>query len=145
MTSPEITSPISITPVPTLRSIQVTNVALVLASAGVMAYFVSRAAAIGCLVGGGVVIANMFLLAVLGRFALSAARQSGGVSRIGLIALPLKVALVVGLIYVVFARIHIDGLGFATGVLTQMTAIIIETGRMTLRKKRTDSGIPEGF
>jgi hypothetical protein len=145
MTTPEIASPVPSTSMPTLLSIQMTNVVLVLASAGVMACFVSRAAAIGCLVGGGVVIANMFLLAVLGRFALSAARRSGGVSRIGLLALPLKVALVVGLIYVVFARIHIDGLGFATGVLTQMTAIIIETGRVTLRKNRTDSGIPEEF
>ena len=27
----------------------------------------------------------------------------------------------VGLIYVVFAHIHIDGLGFALGVLTQVT------------------------
>jgi hypothetical protein len=49
------------------------------------------------------------------------------------------------LIYVVFARIHLDGVGFATGVLTQMTAIIIETGRVTLRKNRTGSGIPEEF
>ncbi len=143
MSSLEVTSSVPIAQMPTLRSIQVTNFALVLASASLMAYFVSRAAAIGCLVGGGVVIVNMLLLAVLGRFALSAARQSGGVSRLGLIALPLKVALVVGLIYVVFARIHIDGLGFATGVLTQMTAIIIETGRTNFRKNRTDSGIPE--
>jgi hypothetical protein len=143
MTSPETTSSFPLTQVPTIWSIQATNLVLVVLSAGLMAYFVSRAAAIGCLVGGGVVIANMFLLAALGRFALSAARQSGGVSRLGLIALPLKVALVVGLIYLVFARVHIDGLGFATGVLTQVTAIIIETGRMSFRKNRTDSGIPE--
>ena len=128
---------------PTLRSIQTTNLVLVALSAGLMGYFVSRAAAIGCLIGGGVVVANMFLLAALGRFALSAARQSGGVSRLGLIALPLKVALTVGLIYVVFARVHINGLGFALGVLTQVTAIIIETGRTSFRKNRTDSGIPE--
>ena len=135
MTSPETTSSFPLTQVPTIWSIQATNLVLVVLSAGLMAYFVSRAAAIGCLVGGGVVIANMFLLAALGRFALSAARQSGGVSRLGLIALPLKVALVVGLIYLVFARVHIDGLGFATGVLTQVTAIIIETGRMSFRKE----------
>ncbi len=128
---------------PTIRSIQLTNLALVFISAGVMAYFVSSAAAIGCLIGGGIVVANMFLLAVLGRFALAAARQSGGVSRIGLAALPLKVALVAGLIYAVFARVHIDGLGFATGVLTQVIAIIIETGRTSMRRNRTESGIPE--
>jgi hypothetical protein len=140
-----MTAPVPPAGVPTIRSIQATNLVLVVMSAGLMAYFVSRAAAIGCLIGGAVVVANMFLLAVLGRFALSAARQSGGVSRLGLAALPLKIALLVGLIYVVFARVHIDGLGFALGVLTQVTAIIIETGRMSFRKNRTDSGIPEGF
>jgi hypothetical protein len=128
---------------PTIRSIQLTNVALVLVAATAMACFVSPAAGIGCLLGGGFVIVNLFLLAALGRFALAAARQSGGVSKLGLAALPVKIALMVGLIYVVFVRIHIDGLGFALGVLTQVTAIIIETGRTSLRKYRTDSGMPE--
>ena len=128
---------------PTIRSIQLTNIVLVFVSAAMMAYFVSFAAAIGCLIGGAIVVANLFLLAALGRFALSAAQQSGGASRLGLAALPLKVALVAVLIYVVFARVHIDGLGFALGVLTQVTAIIIETGRTSFRKNRTDSGIPE--
>ena len=128
---------------PTIRSIQLTNLVLVFVASGVLAVFVSNGAAIGCLVGGAVVVANLFLLAVLGRFALAAARNSGGVSRIGLAALPAKVVLVVGLIYVVFARVHIDGLGFALGVLTQVTAIIIETGRTSIRKNRNQSGIPE--
>lgn len=128
---------------PTLLSIQRTNLVLVFVSASVMAYFVSNAAAVGCLIGGGVVVANLFLLAALGRFALAAARQGGGVSRIGLAALPLKVALVAGLIYVAFSSIHIDGLGFATGVLTQLLAIIIETGRASRRRNRIGSGIPE--
>lgn len=128
---------------PTIRSIQFTNLVLVFVAAGAMAYFVSTSAAIGCLLGGAVVVANLFLLAAIGRFALAAARESGGVSKVGLAALPAKIALMVGLIYVAFARIHIDGLGFALGVLTQVTAIIIETGRTSLRKNRTDSGIPE--
>lgn len=130
---------------PTIRSIQATNLALVGLSAGLLAYFVSSVAAVGCLVGGAVVVVNMLLLAALGRFALSAARQGGGVSKLGLVALPLKVALVVGLIYLVFTRVHIDGLGFALGVLTQVTAVIIETGRTSFRKNRTDSGIAEGL
>ncbi|HLI78897.1 MAG TPA: ATP synthase subunit I [Candidatus Binataceae bacterium] len=128
---------------PTIRSIQITNVLLVCIAAAAMACFVSTAAAIGCLLGGAFVVANLFLLGLLGRFALSAARASGGVSRTRLAAMPLKIALMVGLIYLVFARIHIDGLGFALGVLTQMTAIIIETGRTALRKNRTGAGIPE--
>ncbi len=138
-----MTAPVPPASMPTIRSIQLTNLALLVGSVALLMYFVSRAAAIGCLVGGGVVIANMFLLTALGRFALSAARQSRGVSTLGLIALPLKIALVVGLIYIVFARVHIDGLGFALGVLTQVTAIIIETGRTSYRKNGTNSGIPE--
>jgi len=140
MTAPAMTSG-----VPTIRSIQATNLALVAVSAGLLGYFVSLAAAIGCLVGGAVVIVNMFLLAALGRFALSSAERSGGATRLGLAALPLKLLLFVGLVYVVFARVHLDGVGFALGVLTQVTAIIIETGRLSFRKNRTDSGIPEEF
>src|ERR1700693_2157636 len=127
---------------PTIRSIQLTNLLLVCVAAAAMACFVSTSAAIGCLLGGGFVVANLFLLAALGRFALSAARASGGVSRMGLAAMPLKIALMIGLIYIVFARIHIDGLGFALGVLTQVTAIIIETARTSMRKNRVDAGIP---
>jgi hypothetical protein len=121
--------------VPSIRWIQTTNLVLVFVSAGVMAYFVSEAAAVGCLVGGAVVIANMFLLAVLGRFALSAAERSGGATRMGMAALPLKLLLFVALVYVVFARVHLSGIGFALGVLTQMTAIIIETGRTWFAQK----------
>jgi hypothetical protein len=120
--------------IPTIRSIQTANLALVAVSAGMLAYFVSLTAAVGCLVGGAVVIANMFLLAALGRFALSSAEKSGGVTRLGVAALPLKLLLLVALVYVVFARVHIDGLGFALGVLTQVTAIIIQTGRVALRR-----------
>jgi len=123
-----------ISAIPTLRSIQVTNVALVAVSAGLLAGFVSSAAAIGCLVGGAVVVVNMFLLAAIGRFALSSAERSGGATRLGAAALPLKLLLFVGLIYVAFTRVHLDGLGFALGVLTQVTAIIIQTGRVALRK-----------
>jgi hypothetical protein len=128
---------------PTIRSIQLTNLGLVLVAAAALECFVSSTAAIGCLLGGAVVVANLFLVAALGRFALAAARNSGGVSKLGMAALPVKIALMIGLIYVVFARIHIDGLGFALGVLTQVTAIIIETGRTSMRRNRTQSGIPE--
>jgi hypothetical protein len=127
MISPEANSAI-----PTIRSIQATNLALVAVSAGVLGYFVSSAAAVGCLVGGVLVVVNMFLLAALGRFALAAAERSGGVTRLGMAALPLKLLLFVALVYAVFARVHLDGLGFALGVLTQVTAIIIQTGRVAM-------------
>jgi hypothetical protein len=129
--------------VPSLRAIQATNLALVAISTALLAYFVSSAAAIGCLVGGAVVIVNMFLLAVIGRFALSSAVRSGGANRLGIAAVPLKMLLFVGLIYVAFARVHLDGLGFALGVLTQVTAIIIQTGRVALRNRRSRNVLEE--
>jgi len=130
---------------PTIRSIQMTNLVLVMAAAAAMAYLVSISAAIGCLLGGGFVIVNLFLLAGMAGFALAAARRSGGLNKMGLAAVPLKIALMIGLIYALFARIHIDGVGFALGVLTQVTAIIIETARTSMRKHQTGAIVPEEF
>jgi len=118
---------------PTIGAIQRTNVILAAITAALLGYFVSPQAAIGCILGAVVVIANLFALSVLGRLALAVA--SGGASsaaRLGALAIPMKLFIVVGLVYLIFTRAHIDGLGFGFGVLTQMTAIIIETGRAWL-------------
>lgn len=121
--------------VPTIASIQRTNFALVVLSAGVLALFASPPVAIGCLLGGAVVIANLWILAALGGLLLSAAGAglSGAAAKLGVLAIPLKLLIIVGLVYLVFTRARIDGLGFGIGVLTQMAAIIIETGRASLR------------
>jgi hypothetical protein len=111
------------------------NVILVATTAIVLFYFDSTTAALGCLLGGAVVIANLWLLSLIGAAILSAAGAgiSGAAARFGAMAIPLKMLIVVGLIYLLFKRVHIDGLGFALGVLTQMTAAIIETGRASRR------------
>ena len=119
--------------IPTLSSIQRTNAIILLLTAVMLAIADSTAAAFACILGGAVVIGNLFLLGMLGRFALASAAGSGGTgAKLGLAALPLKLLLVAGLVYVLFSSIHIDGLGFGLGVLTQVTAIIIETGRASL-------------
>src|SRR5712675_393780 len=99
--------------VPAISSIQRTNVVL----------------------GGAVVIANLWILAAIGRVILAAsgAGISKGAARLGALAIPMKLFIVVGLLYLVFARAGVDGMGFAIGVLTQMAAIIIETGRASVR------------
>jgi hypothetical protein len=121
--------------IPTISAIQRMNVILVATTATVLFYFDSTAAALGCLLGGAVVIANLWLLSLIGAAILSAAGAgiSGAAARFGAMAIPLKMLIVVGLIYLLFRRVHIDGLGFALGVLTQMTAAIIETGRASRR------------
>ena len=122
---------------PTLASIQRTNVLVLLSTAGILACIYTTASAIACLLGGAVVIGNLYLLGMLGRFALAAAAEGGGSgAKLGLAALPLKLLIVAGLVYLLFSSLHIDGLGFGLGVLTQLTAIIIETGRAALASPR---------
>ena len=119
---------------PTISAIQRTNAVLIAITATLLGLLYSARAAYGCLLGGAVVMANLFVLAMIGRLALAVA--SGGAksaAKFGTLAIPLKLFVVIGLIYLVSTHAHIDGLGFGFGVLTQMTAIIIETGRASLR------------
>ena len=120
--------------IPTIAAIQRTNVILIAVAAAMLAILDSPNAAIGCLIGGFVVVANLWVLSALGGLLLAAAGAgiSGSAARLGVAAVPLKMLIVVGLVYLVFRHGHIDGLGFGAGVLTQMAAIIIETGRAAL-------------
>jgi hypothetical protein len=121
--------------IPTISSIQRTNVILVVVSAAILAWFASMSVAVGCILGGAVVIANLWILSALGGLLLAASGTgiSGVAAKLGALALPLKLLIVVGLIYLVFTRARVDGMGFGFGVLTQMAAIIIETGRASVR------------
>lgn len=120
--------------VPKVSSIQHTNVIILASSSSVLAVFLSSSAALGCLLGGAVVIGNLYLLSILGRVAISiASGGSAGAVRLGVLAIPLKLLIVVGLLYLVFKSVPVDGLGFGLGVLTQMAAIIIETARASTR------------
>jgi hypothetical protein len=121
--------------IPTIPAIQRMNVVLVVVIAAILALTLSTRAAVGCVLGGAVVIANLWILSLLGGLLLSAA--GGGISgiaaKLGVLAIPLKMLIVIGLVYLLFTQTKIDGLGFGLGVLTQMTAAIIETGRASLR------------
>ena len=121
--------------IPTIASIQRTNFILVVVSASILALFASASVAVGCMVGGAVVIANLWILSALGGLLLAAssAGVSGAAAKLGALAIPLKLFIIVGLVYLIFSRARIDGMGFGIGVLTQMAAIIIETGRASLR------------
>ena len=121
--------------IPTIASIQRTNFILVVVSSSILALFASAPVALGCVIGGSVVIANLWILSALGGLLLAAssAGVSGAAAKLGALAIPLKLFIIVGLVYLIFTRAHIDGMGFGIGVLTQMAAIIIETGRASLR------------
>jgi hypothetical protein len=128
--------------IPTLAQIQRVNAVLLAAAGLLLLLLVSPAASLSCLVGGGFVIANLFVLGWLGRLMLAAAAGGGGPA-LAVIAMPLKLLLVGGLIYLVFARIEIDALGFGVGVSTQLVAIIVETCRASIRRRRCRSDLEE--
>ena len=76
-------------------------------------------------------IANLFMLAFLARLLLASA-AGGASSALGAVALPLKLIIIAGLVYVVLFRSGIDGVGFALGVFSQLVAVLIETARANL-------------
>ena len=121
--------------IPTIASIQRTNFIIVVISASILALFASAPMAVGCMLGGTVVIANLWILSALGGLlvAASSAGVSGAAAELGALAIPLKLFITIGLVYLIFTRARIDGMGFGVGVLTQLAAIIIETGRASLR------------
>jgi hypothetical protein len=123
---------------PALGAIQRTNLVVAAAAALLLLIFRSIGAALSCVVGAGVVIANLFLLAMLGRVLLAGAAGGAG-SALGAVALPLKLILVAGLVYLALFHSGIDGVGFAAGVFTQLVAVLIETARAHLWQSRVAS------
>lgn len=121
--------------IPSIASIQRTNFALVVISTAILELFASSSAAAGCMIGGAVIIGNLWILSALGGLLISTsgAGLSGSAAKLGVLAIPLKLFIVIGLVYLIFASAKVNGLGFGIGILTQMAAIIIETGRASVR------------
>jgi len=118
--------------VPTIAGIQRVAAILTIIAALTMLALVSTPAAVGCLVGGALMIANLALLAVAGK-ALVGLAQGGGAARIGVVLAPLKLLLLMAVVYLLVTRMRIDLMGFLAGSLTQLVAVFIETGRVSMR------------
>lgn len=119
--------------VPTIAGIQRTT-AIVLATAALLLLcFFSLASAIGCVLGGVIAIVNLYFLAFIGRLMLAVGRLQGGATGFGVIAAPLKMFLLVGVVYLIIASGRIDVAGLMLGFLTQLLAIFIETWRVSTR------------
>jgi len=119
--------------VPTIAGIQ--RVTAVMAGALSLLVFMaaSPAAAVGCAVGGVVMIVNLFLLTFVGRWIVAVATNGGGASRLGIVAAPLKLLFIVTVVTLLLSRTDINVPGFVLGVLTQPGAIFIETWRVSAR------------
>ncbi len=93
----------------------------------------SAGPAVGCAVGGAVMIANLFLLTLVGRWIVAAAGHSSGASRLGIIAAPLKLLFIVTVVALLLSRTRVNVPGLVIGFLTLPGAIFIETLRVSWR------------
>lgn len=125
--------------IPSIASIQLTTAIIVGSVAAVLLRFDSSKAAVSCALGGAVMIANLFVLVLVGKGMLALVGGVGGFrARLAVLVFPVKLLLLGGVIYLIFARVSVDGIGFVAGVLTQFVAIIIETARVWLRGVKVD-------
>jgi hypothetical protein len=84
-------------------------------------------------------IANFFLLAIVGGGILALGRGRGGLSLLGTLLIPSKLIFFLVVSYLLVSRLHVNVPGFVAGVLTQFAAIFIEVWRASPR-----TGIGEG-
>jgi hypothetical protein len=123
----------------TLPAIERTTAVVGIAAAAILYALASPAIALGCLVGSAFMIANFFMLAIVGGGILALGRGRGGLSMAGILLIPLKLLFFLVVSYVIVSRLHVNLPGFVAGVLTQFAAILIEVWRASPR-----TGIGEG-
>ncbi len=129
--------------VPTIAAIQRTNAVLAASLSLLLLALVSPGLAVGCAIGAAVMIVNLFLLAAIGRWILAAAAHSGGVSRWGVIAAPLKLLFIVTVVALLLSRTNLSVAGFVLGALTQPGAIFVAAWRISTPaawRRRGDAG-----
>src|SRR5271167_2975522 len=89
-------------PLPTIAGIQRATIILAALLSLILAAALSYAAAISALLGAAIMIANLYMLAILGRFLL-AIGQHGGSAALGAALAPLKMVLIIGAVYVIIS------------------------------------------
>ena len=118
---------------PTIAGIQRIAVTLTVVIAALMGALVSERAAISSAIGGGLMIANLYLLVIVGKTIIGMASNGGGAVTIGALIAPFKLLFFMLVVYLILTRVRVDIFGFMLGVLTQFAAIFIETGRVSMR------------
>jgi hypothetical protein len=118
--------------VPTVEAIQRTTVVVALFASAVLLIGVSSASAAACILGGALMVANLYALSWTVRTMFALARQAGGATALGLIAAPLKLILLAGITFLIIESGRVNLAGFVAGTLTQFAAIFIEIGRASI-------------
>jgi len=126
--------------VPSLSKIQRTNMFLVAVLGTALLILRSPAASLACVLGGGIVILNLFLLGLMGRLLLVGA-VGGASAALRATAIPFKLLLLVLLVYLVFTQTSVDPIGFSLGVLSQLVAVLIETALAGRRARECETSV----
>ena len=117
---------------PTIAGIQCVTAILATLVALTLAITLSSATGVASLLGAAVMMVNLYLLAILGRFILGLA-ECGGSAALGGVLAPLKMVLIIGVVYLIISSGRVNLTGFAIGLLTQLLAVLIETWRVSVR------------
>jgi hypothetical protein len=120
---------------PTIEAIQSTTIIVGVLVASALLFEASPASAAGCIVGAVLMVANLSALSWTVRTMLALAQKSGGVNPLGVVAAPLKMLLLAGVVYLLIESGRLNLPGFIAGTLTQFVAIFIEVGRTSLGNK----------
>jgi len=120
---------------PTIQAIQRTTIVAAMFVAAVLLIKASPASAAGCILGAALMVANLTALSWTVRTMFALARQASGVNALGVIAAPLKMLLLAGVVYLIVKTGRVNLPGFIAGTLTQIAAIFIEVGRTSIREK----------
>jgi len=127
--------------IPSINAIQRTTLLLTACAGTALLVFASSGAALGSIIGAAVIIVNFYLLALIGRFILTSARNHSGPSPAGLLLPPLKLFFFITVVYLVVASGRVNIPGFIAGVLTQLVAIFIESWRASARPLAGMTGV----
>jgi hypothetical protein len=123
------------TAVPSIESIQRTTVVVAVLASAFLLIEGSSATAVACILGAALMVANLSALSWTVRAMFALARQAGGATALGLIAAPLKMLLLAGIVYLIIESGRLSLPGFIAGTLTQFAAIFIEVGRASIWHK----------
>ncbi len=118
--------------VPTVEAIQRTTVIVAILAALVLLIEASSRSAVSCIVGAGLMVANLTALSWIARTMFALARRAGGATTLGLIAAPLKMLMLVAITFLIVESGRLTVAGFIAGTLTQFAAIFIEVGRASI-------------
>jgi hypothetical protein len=125
--------------IPTIATIERATAVVAIATAAVISLAFSPAAALGCLLGAALMMINLYVLTVMTRSIFAIAQQAGGATAIGLLAPPLKMLVLAGVVFLVVKSGRVNLPGFIAGSLTQFAAIFIEVGRRFSWNSRSGS------